>query len=109
MPSLVMQGSTQSAGASMLFLLVPLLLLGFMILSARRRNKQTALVQASLQVGDRVCTTSGMYGILRELDERTGALEVAPNVTITFDRRALLPAAEIAPAVHHAKEAEEAQ
>ena len=85
------QGQAGSGASALLFLL-PLVMLAVLLWSARRRNKATAAAQARLQVGDRVQTTSGMFGVLTQLDDTIGVIEVAPNVRITFDRRALLPA-----------------
>lgn len=80
----------QSGGLGNLFLLaLPLLLLGFLMWSQRRRTREMAAVQASLTVGDEVMTASGMYGRLVALDEGVATLEVAPGVQVRFDRRAV--------------------
>lgn len=89
---LVAEGQAQTSTVSVLMLVLPLVLLALLMISQRRRAKATEAAQAALQVGDHVQTTSGMFGVLRELNEQTGSLEVAPGVCITFDRRALLPA-----------------
>ena len=64
-------------------------LLAFMFWSQRRRAKATADLQSSIQVGDDVCTTSGLFGRVTALDEIAATLEVAPGVSVRFDRRAL--------------------
>ena len=88
----------QSGGFGNLFLLaLPLLLLGFLMWSQRRRTRDLAAVQASLAVGDDVMTASGMYGRIVALDDSLATLEVAPGVQIRFDRRAITRPA--APAV----------
>ena len=80
----------QSGGLGNLFLLaLPLLLLGFLMWSQRRRTRELAAVQASLTVGEEVMTASGMYGRLVALDEDVATLEVAPGVQVRFDRRAV--------------------
>ncbi|UUZ43569.1 preprotein translocase subunit YajC [Janibacter limosus] len=78
-----------SQTASLLLLLLPLVLIGFMLWSARRRQRTMAEFSASLQVGDEVFTTSGILGRIIELDDDRARLEVAPGTVLTFDRRAI--------------------
>lgn len=73
-------------------LLLPLLLLllvGFMFLSQRRRQKAVTDLQSALHVGDEVCTTSGLFGVITALDETVAHLEIAPGTVVRFDRRAV--------------------
>ena len=108
MPFLVAEGSAQPSSAPLLIPLLALLLMcAFMMWNAHRRNKAHQQAQASLQVGQTVRTTSGMFGVLTELTDQTGSLEVADGVRITFDRRALLPADDAVRAAGTATEAED--
>ena len=75
--------------SSLLFLLLPLLLLGWLVLSQRRRVRTLQDVQSSIQVGDEVRTTSGLFGRVSEADDTVLHLEVAPGVVVRFDRRAV--------------------
>lgn len=74
---------------NLLILALPLLLLAFMMLTQRRRQREVQDLQGSIAVGDRVVTTSGLYGTIRELDDTMARLEVSPDVLVTFDRRAI--------------------
>jgi preprotein translocase subunit YajC len=47
----------------------------------RQRRAQRELVQA-LEVGDEVVTSSGIFGIIRELDDEAATLEVSPGTQI---------------------------
>lgn len=78
-----------SQTASLLLLILPLVLIGFMLWSARRRQRTMAEFTASLQVGDEVFTTSGILGRIVELDDDRLRLEVAPGTVLTMDRRAV--------------------
>ena len=78
-----------SQTASLLLLILPLLLIGFMLYSARKRQRTMAEFSASLQVGDEVFTTSGILGRIVDLDEERVRLEVAPGTILTLDRRAI--------------------
>jgi len=72
-------------------LLLPLLLLlvAFMFVSQRRRQRAAAELQSALEVGSEVCTTSGLYGVITALDETVAHLQVAPGTVVRFDRRAV--------------------
>ena len=76
-------------------LILPLLLVlfaGFMFMTARRQRRQvqeTQQMQSSLVPGDRVMTTSGLYGTIVETDDDTLEIEVAPGVRTTWVRQAV--------------------
>lgn len=87
-------------------LLLPVLLLGlvgFMFWSQRRRQKAVADLQDSISVGDEVCTTSGLFGVVTALEDAVVHLEIAPGTVVRFDRRAVAltvprdPAAPVSP------------
>jgi preprotein translocase YajC subunit len=48
-------------------------------------------MQDSVAVGDDVVTAGGLHGHVRELDDEAGTvrLEIAPDVVVTLDRRAV--------------------
>jgi preprotein translocase subunit YajC len=81
--------SSGGSSAGLLFFLLPVLLIGFMVLSQRRRQRDVRSLQGGLAVGDEVCTTSGLFGSITSLDDSVVSLEVAPGVTVRFDRRAI--------------------
>ena len=78
-----------SQTASLLLLLLPLLLIGFMLYSARKRQRTMAEFSASLEVGEEIYTTSGIRGRITELDDEHARVEVAPGTVLTIDRRAI--------------------
>jgi preprotein translocase subunit YajC len=78
-----------SSGASLLIFLLPVALIGFMVWSQRRRQRQAQSLQSQLTVGDEVCTTSGLFGRVTSLENSVVTLEVAPGVQLRFDRRAI--------------------
>jgi preprotein translocase subunit YajC len=55
----------------------------------RRQYNQMQQLQSSLQVGDRVMTTSGLQGIIVETTDDTVDLEIAPGVVTTWVRQAV--------------------
>ncbi|KAA0023472.1 preprotein translocase subunit YajC [Antrihabitans cavernicola] len=73
-------------------LLFPLLIVALLVpmfLGVRRQKKElarTTELQESLKVGDRVLTTSGLYGTIVEIDDTTVDLEIAEDVITTWSR-----------------------
>jgi len=90
---------SQGAGlGNLLIFALPVLLIIFMFMTQRRRQREVKAVQSSLSVGDEVTTTSGLLGRIVALDDRIATLEVSPGVRVRFDRRALAgPAPTAAP------------
>lgn len=74
---------------NMLILALPLLLLGFLMWSQKRRSREQQQIQASLEIGQEVMTSSGMFGRIIALEDAVVILEVAPGVQVRFDRRAV--------------------
>ena len=71
----------QGAGlGNLLIFALPVLLIVFMFMTQRRRQREVKAVQSSLNVGDEVTTTSGLLGRIVALDERIATLEVSPGV-----------------------------
>ncbi len=73
----------------------------------RRQYNQMQQLQSSLQVGDRVMTTSGLQGIIVEMTDDIVDLEIAPGVVTTWLRQAVRERLEDpAEAAHQADPAE---
>jgi len=107
--ALPMATSGGSSGSSLLIFLLPLLLIGWMFYAQRKRQRDAASLQSSIEVGDEVCTTSGLFGTVTAIDASTITLEVAPGVNVRYDRRAVgmkVPTPE-APAPGHQAEPRE--
>ncbi len=59
----------------------------FMIRPQQKRQKEIKKQRDSMQVGDKVITSGGIYGKIRELkDDNTVIIEVAENVRIKVDK-----------------------
>ncbi|MCU1645539.1 MAG: rane protein [Nocardia sp.] len=76
-------------------LLLPLLLVALLIpmfLGVRRQKREQAKVvemQDTLKVGDRVVTTSGLFGTVVEADDTSVDLEIAEDVVTTWLRASI--------------------
>lgn len=59
------------------------------VMPQRRRMTAHRALMASLETGDAVVTTGGIYGTIRDLDGTTVALEIAPGVVVRVARGAI--------------------
>lgn len=59
------------------------------LLPMKRRQKKIQEFQSSLKVGDRVVTTSGIYGQITKLSDKSVQVQVADKVRIEFSRQAI--------------------
>ena len=82
--------SGQSPWVSLLpFVLMIGIFYVLVLLPMRRRQKKITDFQGSLKVGDRIITTSGIYGQIMKLDEKSVKLEIAEKVRIEIARSAV--------------------
>ncbi|MPZ16805.1 MAG: preprotein translocase subunit YajC [Luteitalea sp.] len=56
------------------------------LLPMRRRQKKVADFQSNLKIGDKVVTTSGIYGAVTRLSDKTVRLQIADKVTVEIAR-----------------------
>jgi preprotein translocase subunit YajC len=65
-------------------------LLWLLVLRPQRRRQTDQLrMQDTLQLGDEVITAGGIRGYVRQLDEEVLKVEIAPDVVVRLDRRAV--------------------
>jgi preprotein translocase subunit YajC len=74
---------------NLLLFLLPIAVLAVLMRQQQRRLRQHQALIASLEVGDEVVTTSGLFGIITDLDDDIAMLEVAPGVTLKVAKRAI--------------------
>jgi preprotein translocase subunit YajC len=62
-----------------------------LVLPRRRSQRAHVAMQDSVAIGDEIITAGGLHGHVHELDDEHGLvrLEVAPDVVVTLDRRAI--------------------
>jgi preprotein translocase subunit YajC len=91
--SLLAADSTKSNSSSLSFF-IPMILIGaamyfLMIRPQRRKMRAQAALQSSIEVGDEVMTTSGVYGFVTLLEGDIAWLEIDDDVQIRIARAAL--------------------
>jgi preprotein translocase subunit YajC len=86
-------GNAQASGSGfgLLIMLVPMLLLMYFLIlrPQRKRQQQQLTLQRSVEVGDEVMTTSGVYGFVTGFDGDIAWLEIDDNVQIRIARQAI--------------------
>jgi len=93
-PFLLAMGAPQDGGGGLLVQLVPFaLILGIfyfiILLPMKRRQKRVQEFQDGLKVGDRVVTTSGIYGQITKINEKSIRLQIADKVQIEVAKAAV--------------------
>jgi len=76
--------------AALLPLVAILALFWFMVVRPQqRRQREVAALQSSIEVGQRVMMSSGIYGTVRSVTDETARLEIAPGTEIQIARAAI--------------------
>jgi preprotein translocase subunit YajC len=86
--SSVLAQSSQASPFSFLIFLLPIGLLFFLMRSQKRRVNQQQALQRSVEEGDEILTTGGIFGTVIEVDDEEDALviEIAPGTRIRMVR-----------------------
>jgi preprotein translocase subunit YajC len=96
------QGSGGLFGGQGGFLLMMLLIFAvmylFMIRPQQKKQKEMRQWRESLQKGDRIVTSGGIYGTIVDLKDRYVLVEVDQNVKLRIDRSTILKDMSDAPA-----------
>jgi preprotein translocase subunit YajC len=87
------QPSGQSPQSLLVSLLPFVLMIGIfyvlVLMPMRRRQKKIQDFQSALKVGDKVITTSGIYGLVTKVDEKSLQIQIADKVRIEVARAAI--------------------
>ena len=76
--------------AALLPLVAILALFWFMVVRPQqRRQREVTALQRSVEVGQRVMISSGIYGTIRAVTDDTARLEIAPGTEIEIARAAI--------------------
>jgi len=85
------QSPDQSPVPSFVFLLLIIVVFYFfMIRPQMKRQKDLKSYRESLNKGDKVVTTGGIYGKVLDIKDQTVTVEIADNVRIKIDKSAIL-------------------
>ena len=82
--------ATPGQGPGGLWQFLPFALIYFLILMPmKKRQKKVEEFQQALKVGDKIVTTSGFYGQITKLNEKSVQIQIADKVRIEVARAAI--------------------
>lgn len=94
--ALILQASTGgSAGGAgnfsgiIMIVLLFVVFYFFMIRPQSKRQKEIKNFRASLKVGDKVITSGGIYGRIKEINDDSVLLEIDENVRVRVDKNSI--------------------
>ena len=68
----------------------------FMIRPQTKRQKEIKQQREAMQAGDKVVTSGGIYGKVKEIKDTTVIIEIADNVRIKVDKNSVFATADAA-------------
>lgn len=93
MLSLLAASDTSNSGGGwsslIILLLIPVAMYFLLIRPQRKRQRETVALQQSIEVGDEVMTTSGMYGFITGFEGDVAWLEIDDDVQIRVARASI--------------------
>lgn len=85
------QGGAGSLISTLIMFAAIFFIFYFMIIRPQqKRAKEREKLLASIQKGDKVILSSGLYGTVAGLDEKTVLIDVGNNVKMKFERSAIV-------------------
>jgi len=85
----------QATSPDLLLQFAPIVIIGFIFyllifMPMRKRQKKLEAMIAALKNGDRVITSSGIYGVIAGVKEKTFILKIADQVKIEIAKNAIV-------------------
>ena len=97
--SILLQAPAATGGASsysgiLMMVLIFVVFYFFMIRPQSKRQKEIKKQREAMKAGDKVVTSGGIYGRVKEIKETTVTVEIAENVRIKVDKNSVFATAE---------------
>lgn len=80
------QGGMGAYSGLIMMLLIFVVFYFFMIRPQTKRQKEIKKQRDEMKQGDKVVTSGGIYGKVKDIKERTVTIEIADNVRIVVDK-----------------------
>lgn len=87
------QGGMANYSGIIMIVLLFVVFYFFMIRPQSKRQKEIRNFRAAMKVGDKVITSGGIYGRIKEISDDTILLEVDENVRIRVDKNSVFATA----------------
>ncbi|MDR1719283.1 MAG: preprotein translocase subunit YajC [Dysgonamonadaceae bacterium] len=88
------QGGMGGYGGLIMIALLFVIMYFFMIRPQQKKQKEIQKMRESLKVGDKILTSGGVYGKIREVGDTSFIVEIAENVKIKVDKTSVFAAAD---------------
>jgi len=98
--SILLQAAAPATGGAsnysgiLMMVLIFVVFYFFMIRPQSKRQKEIKKQREAMQVGDKVVTSGGIYGKVKELKDTTVIIEIAENVRIKVDKNSVFATAD---------------
>ncbi len=91
--------ASQGSGWTSIIMMVALIAIFyfFMIRPQQKRQKEIQKAREALTSGDKVITAGGIYGKVKEVNEKYFVIEIAENTRIRVAKDSIYPAADETP------------
>ncbi|MDR1369780.1 MAG: preprotein translocase subunit YajC [Dysgonamonadaceae bacterium] len=89
------QGGAMGGYSSLIMIVLLFVVMYFlMIRPQQKKQKEVQKMRAALRVGDRVITSGGIYGKIKDINDTTFNIEITDNVRIKVDKASVFAAAD---------------
>ena len=97
--SILLQAPAAAGGASsysgiLMMVLIFVVFYFFMIRPQSKRQKEIKKQREAMKAGDKVVTSGGIYGRVKEIKDTTVTVEIAENVRIKIDKNSVFATVE---------------
>ncbi|HET9571964.1 MAG TPA: preprotein translocase subunit YajC [Bacteroidales bacterium] len=95
--TILLQAAAAAGQGSMMSMLLPMLLIFvvfyfFMIRPQNKKQKEIQKARAALKAGDRVVTSGGIFGKIKDVKDDSFIIEISENVRIRVEKSAVFAA-----------------
>ena len=95
--TILLQAAAAGGQGSMMSMLLPMLLIFvvfyfFMIRPQNKKQKEIQKARAGLKTGDKVVTSGGIYGKIKDVKDDSFIIEISENVRIRVEKSAVFAA-----------------
>ena len=87
------QGGMGGQSGILMMVLMFVVFYFFMIRPQTKKQKEIKAQREAMKQGDKVVTSGGIYGRIRDIKENTITVEIADNVRITVDKNSVFATA----------------
>jgi preprotein translocase subunit YajC len=85
-------GTNSSWMTIVMFLLMFVIMYFFMIRPQQKKQKDIQKMREALKVGDKVVTSGGIYGKIKDIEDTAFLIEIADGVRIKVDKASIFAA-----------------